>query len=178
MSFKEIHKSFANVFIIGLFICAINVFWRLTTIESYWLFATAVITGFYFSWGYTFLGEKVYYSRTIFDFFFDFIIALILCALMLIIPSLKLKIWLFTYLLLFCLALIKYIIVSFLIKAPGQSHFVRKKILTNITALIFVCFMAWIALIAKKELIAIILLFSMEFLHILYVSFVDRIYDF
>ena len=72
MGFKDVHNLFATACIVGLFLSLVSVFWRLTNIESYWLFATALITGFYFWWGYVFMGEMIYYSRTIADFFLDF----------------------------------------------------------------------------------------------------------
>ena len=178
MNSKEVHKSFANVLIMSFLVCGIYVFFRLSGVESYWLFATALITGFYFWWGYVFMGEKVYHSRTISDFFFDFIVGVVLYALMLVIPLLNLRVWLYLFLLLFCLAIIKYIIISFRIKTPKLSYFVGKKILTDLSALIFVSFMIGIAMILNKWLFLIVALFFMEFSHILYVSFVDKIYEF
>jgi hypothetical protein len=69
MGYKEVHRLMGSVFLVALLVFASYIFWMLESVESYWMFAAALITGFYFWWGYVFLGEKIYHSQTLFDYF-------------------------------------------------------------------------------------------------------------
>jgi hypothetical protein len=92
------------------------------------------------------------------------------------VPFLKLMTWLVLYLALFVMAIIKYAVILDFVKIGNLRSFIKKKVKIDTAALLFICIVIGAAMILKNGLIAIIIIFLMEFLHILYVSFVDRIY--
>ena len=178
-SWAQIQCNLGNVlFATGLimaYITAINV---KTSIELAMLSAST-ITIFYFWWGYIFLAQIGLESKNIISYFYDFMLLVILFGLFYLIGmenSEKPVIWLITYLFLFVMAIFKYILL--LRTASGKGIlFCKEKLKIESQGAVVILFLVIAAFFFKKELIAIWLIFFMEFFHILYVGLIDKFYE-
>jgi len=144
------------------------------------MFTAAMITLFYFWWGYVYFIMSVKPSCTIQEYFFDYLMVLLLIGLFYI-PMIGLEnkavIWLLDCLILFVLSVIKYYIANKTEKNRKKKEFVDKKMKTNSLATVALILFLVIATKFKLELLAVWLVFIMEFTHMIYVSFFSKIYE-
>lgn len=174
---KEVHRLLSIAFFIIPAILAIDIFWKLNTVTEYWLLATSIITSIYFWWGYVFIGEKIHHSQKLIEFVFDIFIFFMIITLFTTIALSSITSWLYIYLFLFFLSIVKYLSIKPNVTNTKIKRFITKKLKTDTLAFVFILIVIFFAISYDYELYAVIALFLMELLHILYVSFIDKIYE-
>ena len=164
-------ESLANcIFAVGLAIILITASKISSPLEIAMLAASSITT-FYFWWSYLLLAKSGLESRKITEYFYDFIVALLLMGLFYIARLTnenKQTFWLITYFILFTGAVIKNLLLLNRKNSKGKIIFLKEKIRIDSSAAAFIFILVLAAIFLKMEMFAIWGIFAMELGHILY----------
>jgi len=144
------------------------------------MLSASTITLFYFWWAYLFIAMKELGKNRIQDYLYDFFALILLLGLFYLTGSSlenKALLWLINYFVLFIAAILKNVFMKIGEKNKRKIRFLKKKIKIDIEASVFIAILIFIAISFKLELFAIWSIFLMEFLHMLWVGFVTKLYE-
>lgn len=179
-NWAQVQSTLANCLLAaGIVIVFITITKIKTSLEIAMIFASTT-TLFYFWWGYIFLAQKGMESKRIIDYFYDFVIIMLLVGLFYITGNESEKksiTWLSIYFSLFVATILKYVFLLNTQVNKVKIKFIKQKINTDSTAAFWIALFLIIAVFVKLELFAIWGIFLMEFVHIIYVGIFTKFYE-
>jgi len=144
------------------------------------MLSASTVTLFYFWWAYRFIAIKDLGKERIRDYLYDFFVLFLLFGLFYFTGTnftSKAIFWLIDYFVLFIAAIFKNVFMKIGEKDKRKLNFLKKKIKIDTEASAFIALLIFIAIFFKLEILAIWAIFLMEFLHMLWVGFVTKLYE-